>query len=114
MPRVNRDLQRRLAARRARERRREQVERRYRFAPTPLADEAGDGLSASGSVRQPAGTDSAAGRAAGAAGRGMPARPFSAYRADYAYVLSDLRRIALVVGALLVMLVVLWAIVVPR
>src|SRR5437763_1103996 len=41
MPRVNRDLQRRLAARRERERRRPSGERRYRFAaPAPEPDEA--------------------------------------------------------------------------
>src|SRR5436853_330748 len=37
MPRVNRDLQRRMAARRERERRRPPAERRYRFA-TPETD----------------------------------------------------------------------------
>jgi hypothetical protein len=114
MPRVNRDLQRRLAARRARERRRGPAERRYRFAPTPRPDEAVDGLGESGPAHRPAGADSPAGRAATSVGRAGPARPFSAYRAEYAYVLSDLRRIALVVGVLLVMLAVLWGIVIPR
>ncbi|MBI2756961.1 MAG: hypothetical protein HYX52_09660 [Chloroflexi bacterium] len=35
------------------------------------------------------------------------ARPFSDYRADYAYVLTDLRRIALVVGGLLLLVIAL-------
>jgi len=34
--------------------------------------------------------------------------PFSAYTADYAYVISDLRRVGLVIGSLLLILIVLY------
>jgi hypothetical protein len=40
-------------------------------------------------------------------------RPFSEYRDEYRYVISDLRRILFVVGSLLVILIVLW-LVLPR
>jgi hypothetical protein len=102
-----------MAARRAREQRRGSAERRYRFAPTPQGDEVLDGPDESGPVRSPAGEPSPTRRAAAAPARGAPVRPFSAYRAEYAYVLGDLRRIALVVGVLLVMLAILWG-VIPR
>ena len=118
MPRVNRDLQRRLAARRERERRRP-VERRYRFGTTEpdLApeervleeeveeSEAAASAPASPPVRRPAPRDGAAQR--------TPVAPFSAYKTEYAYVLNDLRRIVLVVGSLLAVLIVLYF-VLPR
>jgi hypothetical protein len=34
--------------------------------------------------------------------------PFSTYKAEYAYVLSDLRRVALVIGSLLLILIVVY------
>jgi hypothetical protein len=114
MPRVNRDLQRRMAARRERDRRRPPTERRYEVTQvgspdaadtTPAhEDEALDGAAA------------ASGRAASKASRavvaarpsGRPApKPFSAYRAEYAYVSADLRRIVVVMGSLLAVLIVL-------
>ncbi|MCA1647004.1 MAG: hypothetical protein LC797_16590 [Chloroflexi bacterium] len=39
--------------------------------------------------------------------------PFSAYSAEYAYVLNDLRRVGLVIGSLLVILLLLYF-VLPR
>jgi hypothetical protein len=35
-------------------------------------------------------------------------RPFAAYKAEYTYVFGDLRRVALVVGSLLLILFVLY------
>jgi hypothetical protein len=107
MPRVNRDLQRRLAARRERERRRPSSERRYRFAPagTPveeLEEELHDGEV---EVAAPVATRRGAARAA--------PRPYSDYAAEYAYVFSDLKRVGLVVGSLLAALIVL-SFVLPR
>jgi hypothetical protein len=102
MPRVNRDLQRRLAARRERERRRPTTtERRYRVAPTvegEAAVEPDEGGVAEAPVARPA--------VRGAVARPAP-RPFSDYGAEYAYVVRDLRRIVLVVGGLLVLIAVL-------
>jgi hypothetical protein len=34
--------------------------------------------------------------------------PFSAYKSEYAYVLSDLRRVGLVIGSLLLILILLY------
>ena len=34
--------------------------------------------------------------------------PFSAYRAEYAYVLGDLRRVGLVIGSLLLILLLVY------
>lgn len=117
MPRLNRDLERRLAARRERERRRTPTERRYRFvgsptvadgamedAPTGVADlDLEPGLEAAPAL--PRGVRQV-GSARAPIARQAP-RPFSAYGADYAYVLQDLRRIALVVGVILLLIVVL-------
>ncbi|MBV9175054.1 MAG: hypothetical protein JOZ81_33785 [Chloroflexi bacterium] len=116
MPRVNRDLQRRLAARRERERRRP-TERRYRFASVEPQDEtelAANGTDAgmptetgTQTVERPA----RAGRPDSArADRGVApqTRTFSDYAAEYAYVLRDLRRVVAVVGSLLLVLIVLY------
>ena len=131
MPRVNRDLQRRMAARRERERRRPN-ERRYQFAPpgepsvepeepfgdgAPLAEEA---VADTEPNRAPATEAPAPGRASrtlsrgnrGAVARPAP-RPFSEYREEYRYVVGDLRRIVVVIGSLLVVLILLW-LVLPR
>jgi hypothetical protein len=117
MPRVNRDLQRRLAARRERERRRPSAERRYRFASAdqPLApdEEAtlGDGaeqsLPTAEAPRQALPTRPSEARPSTRGGR-PPVRTFAEYAAEYRYVLSDLRRVGLVVGSLLVILIVLY------
>jgi cell division septation protein DedD len=123
MPRVNRDnrdLQRRLAARRGRDRRRPPTEQRYRFAPaervdTPAevedepSDSAPELVPTRGAEPARAGPTPPRSRTS-AAPRTTPrpdAKPFSAYAAEYAYVANDLRRVALVVGSLLVVLIVL-------
>lgn len=115
MPRVNRDLQRRLAARRERERseRRRPTERRYRFASPDQALEAQDetDLATSSADESTAAVARPADSRTRTDGRGFaraPARTFAEYSADYAYVLRDLRRVALVVGSLLVILIVLY------
>jgi len=108
MPRVNRDLQRRLDARRERERRRPAGERRYQFtSTTPLADvPAGsadpEGASQVRTVSPPAERSTRVLTA-----RPAP-RPYSAYVQDYAYVLSDLKRVAVIYGGLLLALIVLF------
>lgn len=118
MPRVNRDLQRRMAARRERERRRPSGERRYRFSASepglelPADEEAI--LEQDGPAADVSETPARAPRAATAAAQsraGMlrpTARPFSAYKDEYAYVYGDLRRVGAVIGGLLVALVVLY------
>lgn len=125
MPRVNRDLQRRMAARRDRERRRPASERGYRFAPPEGSQQPALEADASSAVDDEQTTteavapppkraraitrDSAAARENT---RAVPL-PFTAFKAEYAYVLSDLRRVALVIGSLLVILLVLYF-VLPR
>lgn len=112
MPRVNRELQRRLDARRERERRRiPGVQRQYQFSPaTPgesqdLDQESyeSDGIPAI----EPATTIAARPLRAAAARPGtfrQGPRPFSEYRQEYAHVFGDLRRIVLVMGGLLMFL----------
>ncbi|MGI9147000.1 MAG: hypothetical protein ACR2IK_10685 [Chloroflexota bacterium] len=124
MPRVNRDLQRRMAARRDRERRRPIRESRYRFGTPESAAEAEESV-ASDDIGQttPAFDPPANGRSRGErrtplefGSLGTSTRggvraaplPFSAYTADYAYVLGDLRRVGLVIGSLLVILILLY------
>ncbi len=119
MPRVNRDnrdLQRRLAARRARERRRPITESRYRLTPSeavePITDADAEAEVFDGAPEMVPQRDRArpSGKTAPAPARSRPrvsARPFSEYAAEYAYVYSDMRRIALVVGTLLVLLIIL-------
>jgi hypothetical protein len=122
MPRVNRDLQRRMAARRERERRRP-AERRYRFvgpeAPESEveADEAlleQDGQAESIAASTPTGRsarESAPATTPASAARGATRtapKPFSAYMDEYGYVYGDLRRVGLVIGSLLLILVVLY------
>ncbi len=112
MPRVNRDLQRRMAARRERDRRRP-AERRYRFA-APQSDEAL--LEQDGEVEEleegsSAGPGPAAATQVASSTRGgvrAAPKPFSAYREEYAYVYSDLRRVAIVIGGLLAALIILF------
>jgi hypothetical protein len=141
MPRVNRDLQRRLAARRERERRRP-TERRYNFATTEpeLVDGVGsetdadadtdvvevDGeadTNANANAEVATGVPAARGAASARTSRATSAttasspargnarstyRPFSDYKEEYAYVYSDLKRVAVVVGGLLIALLVLY------
>jgi hypothetical protein len=120
MPRVNRDLQRRMAARRERERRRPSGDRRYRFATPETAVEADemvvDGEDEIETPEAPP-TPSAPARQAAAAtplaqsnraGTKTSGRPFSAYKDEYAYVYGDLRRIVVVIGSLLLILIVLY------
>jgi hypothetical protein len=118
MPRVNRDMQRRMAARRERERRRPSGERRYQFTtPEPrlepddeaLVEEEDGQAEADKTVAAPAARP--ARTATGASVRGasrVTTRPFSAYKDEYAYVYGDLRRVAAVIGGLLLALVILY------
>ena len=117
MPRVNRDLQRRMAARRERERRRPSGERRYRFtAPEPElelpADEEAiveeDGQPAEVADALPRAPRGASATAQSRAAARVTVRPFSAYKDEYAYVYGDLRRVGAVIGGLLLALVVLY------
>jgi len=108
MPRVNRDLQRRMAARRERERRRPSGDRRYRFGTPEAAVEADEmvvdrdeEIEASEAPPTPPAQSSRAGTK-------TTARPFSAYKDEYAYVYGDLRRIVVVIGSLLLILIVLY------
>ena len=107
-----------MAARRERERRRPSGERRYRFSASepglelPADEEAI--LEEDGPAADVSETPARAPRAASAAAQsraGMlrpTARPFSAYKDEYAYVYGDLRRVGAVIGGLLVALVVLY------
>ena len=104
MPRVNRDLQRRLAARRERERRRPSGERRYQFAPAQT--EVDDELEEAGN-----GTAAASATVASTSTRrtSQPAAPVveEDFSEEYAYVGHDLRRMGVVVSSLLVGLIAL-------
>jgi hypothetical protein len=118
-----------MAARRERERRRP-GDRRYQFAPpneptlapeepfgdgAPLAEEVEPEQDLRPAAAEPTPRGGVAVRTR--ASRGAPARPaprpFSAYREEYRYVIGDLRRILVVMGSLLVVLVLLW-LVLPR
>jgi hypothetical protein len=120
-----------MAARRERERRRPN-ERRYQFAPpgtepsvepeepfgdgAPLAEDEVADVDAEVTPSPAATTRTSAvvrtRPARGAVTRAEP-RPFTEYREDYRYVVTDLRRILVVVGSLLVVLILLW-LVLPR
>ncbi len=121
MPRVNRDLQRRMAARRDRERRRPAAERRYRFASPEAALEPDELLVADGEEPTEAVADldkappkrartikTEAAPPSTRGGARPAALPFSAYRAEYTYVLGDLRRVGLVIGSLLLILLLVY------
>jgi hypothetical protein len=117
-----------MAARRERERRRPSAERSYRFASSePALEEEAARTTANGEDATDAAkttTDketpsrrSRASRTAtlatepqSASTRGgvRTTRPFSEYAAEYAYVLTDLRRVALVIGSLLFLLILLY------
>jgi hypothetical protein len=108
-----------MAARRDRERRRPAAERRYRFATPEAALEPDDTLVADETETTEAiaekvppkrartlRTDTAPASTRG--GQRAAALPFSAYRAEYAYVLGDLRRVGLVIGSLLLILLLVY------
>jgi hypothetical protein len=90
-----------MAARRDRERRRPAQERRYQFA-SPRAgapdDELEDAQTSVATVAQPVRVDA----------RTATRPAFSTYKAEYSYVLADLRRVAMVIGGLLLFLIVLY------
>jgi hypothetical protein len=110
-----------MAARRERERRRPPAERRYKFG-TPEANdvEADDALiDGEGATQDAVATPARRSRparevaATGAAaatrsGTRTGSLPFSAFSSEYAYVVSDLRRVGLVIGSLLVILILLY------
>ena len=94
-----------MAARRERERRRPSSERRYDFKPTAPANadlEADAHDIADGTA--PAAVATTAPRRLERHG----VRPFADYSVEYAYVASDLRRLGIVVGILLILLLVLY------
>jgi hypothetical protein len=113
-----------MAARRDRERRRPSGENRYRFGTPESAVNADAGVDAvdggdsTQAIDTPATRQSRSSRgtavdpkpiAAATRGGSRPAvLPFSHYTADYAYVLGDLRRVGLVIGSLLLILIVLY------
>lgn len=112
-----------MAARRDRERRRPAADRRYQFGTpqTPLGPEdtqVVDDEQATEMIETPPKRSRgiAAQAAAGPPVRGgvrAAPRPFSAYKAEYTYVFGDLRRVAIVIGSLLVILLLLYF-VLPR
>ena len=118
MPRVNRDVQRRMAARRERERRRPSGERRYRFTtPEPAVEpedaaleQEVDGQADAVAEAPPPSPRSRSARVARSSTptAARPARPFSACKDEYAYVYGDLRRVGVVIGSLLVILILLY------
>jgi hypothetical protein len=105
-----------MAARRERERRRPSSERRYRFAAPEQALEpeeaeleqdgqATDVESAPAQTRPPRSGSIAASTRGGVR---AAAKPYSAYKDEYSYVFGDLRRVAAVIGGLLIALIVLY------
>ena len=111
-----------MAARRERERRRPGGERRYRFGTPEAAVEPDEKLveedEVAAPVEAPARPSPAAREAAVTAQPDAPARggtktahkPFSAYKEEYGYVFGDLRRIGIVIGSLLLILIVLYVV----
>jgi hypothetical protein len=110
-----------MAARRERERRRPPAERRYRFAAPEAPAEDDETLSSANGdestdapveqarkSRSARGTATAEPQARSVRNEVHTARPFSAYASEYGYVVGDLRRVALVVGSLLLILIVLY------
>jgi hypothetical protein len=94
-----------MAARRERERRRPPTEGRYRYATPEAALEPSEAQ-----VRGDGDAQVAAKQVDGQAAHSHTQathQPFSAYKAEYAYVFSDLRRVVVVIGSLLAILIVL-------
>lgn len=109
MPRVNRDLQRRLDARRERPRPAATGDRKYRFASSGATDLV---LPGEESGRDPGSLLGPTGEPLTRAQPLTPTRPArrgsaEVHEVDYSYVQGDLRRIAIVMGGLLVLLVIL-------
>lgn len=106
MPRVNRDLDKRMAARK--DRRRVSGQRQYRFGPSGATAEVetthGEAGIGGGSLAQP--TRKPPTRSA-PAGIGAATPAFATFSNEYRYLWTDLRRVAAVVGSILVALVVL-------
>lgn len=104
-----------MAARRERERRRPGGERRYRFEapPEPALETDETQAEANGEATEalerpaPARPSRTTLTQPRGVARSAP-KPFSAYREEYAYVYGDLRRVAAVIGSLLVALIVLY------
>lgn len=81
---------------------------RYRFKPAAPPDALVDGVNlAAPDVATPSESSQPKARAAHVAAGRPVARPYASYAPDYAYVPGDLRRLALIVGLLLLALVVL-------
>jgi hypothetical protein len=113
-----------MAARRERERRKPSADRAYRFGTPEAALQPEDTLDetaaleaneASTRALEAASRRSRSARAAAVdsqpAARGVRPvvhRPFSDFKEEYAYVVTDLRRVALVIGSMLVVLILLY------
>jgi hypothetical protein len=106
-----------MAARRERERRRPNTERRYRFATSepdiaPEEQVLEEELEEAGEIAAPPPARRTAARDGASTTRTTevrtPTRSFTDFRSEYAYVVGDLRRIAAVVGSLLAILIVLY------
>jgi hypothetical protein len=109
-----------MAARRERERRRPSGDRRYQFATPESALEADEAVTEQEADGTESVKDAPPGRARAARAPAAPstastkavsraaAKPFSAYKEEYAYVYGDLRRVGVVIGSLLVVLIVLY------
>ena len=95
-----------MAARKERERRRPPAERRYRFGTPEVAREPDEDIVVDGDVAAPISPASAT--AARASVRVVPTRSLADFKAEYGYVVRDLRRVAMVVGSLLLALIVLY------
>ena len=110
MPRLNRDLQRRVAQRRERERRPGPA-RTYRFTPAlePETVEAAEPPMVEAPAAAPITRESR--RQTREPVRTLKPksapRPFSSYAAEYAYVSFEMKRVVAVTGVLLLLLIVL-------
>jgi hypothetical protein len=106
MPRTSRTVAQRLAAQsKSRKRRLQRA-----GAPSPAVAEVRDDAAPGGAERRETAraTVQRPGAAIGGASKPVSSRrPYSEYGAEYAYVLSDLRRILVIAGSLLLLLVIL-------
>jgi hypothetical protein len=114
-----------MAARRERDRRRPSGERRYRFVSPEAELETDEALleqdgrateatESSSPPPRPRQARATSAQPAAPVAQIKPARttrPFSAYKDEYAYVYEDLRRVGMVIGSLLVVLIVLYFVV---
>ena len=99
-----------MAARRERERRRPSGERRYQFAQPESAPVEPDetAIEQDGEAVEVPPRPARRGEAAPRTVSRPTARPFSAYSQEYAYVYGDLRRVGVVIGSLLAVLIVVY------